>query len=264
MSWARVSQIWRSTSSERNVVRERPGDDATADDVEDRTAVDVSVTRRMFGHVRARRLVGILGRELPLHQVLVDGGSRSMAALQAVARTPCWEDVLPCEERRGPPEDLEPMSLTRSSRGAGPSRHVLRWRALDWPIRRRRPGGPSCGGRTRSCRDQTRSERSAPLSAGRARRRAFGTPAGPNGAWRPPLCDDSRLRADVRARRWGSLGQLPDLCRCGHPGRREAWNCRGAVFGSRWSIALQIGLLVAVCFLTFVTWRRFLDRSARP
>jgi len=36
------------------------------------------------------------------------------------------------------------------------------------------------------------------------------------------------------------------------------------VFGSPWSIALQIGLLVAVCFLPFVNWRRFLDRSARP
>jgi len=38
----------------------------------------------------------------------------------------------------------------------------------------------------------------------------------------------------------------------------------GQVFGSPWSIALQIGLLVAVCFLPFVNWRRFLDRSAKP
>ena len=38
----------------------------------------------------------------------------------------------------------------------------------------------------------------------------------------------------------------------------------GQVFGSPWSIALQIGLLVAVCFLPFVNWRRFLDGSAKP
>ncbi|HZM57945.1 MAG TPA: hypothetical protein VFC03_23300 [Acidimicrobiales bacterium] len=38
----------------------------------------------------------------------------------------------------------------------------------------------------------------------------------------------------------------------------------GQVFGSPWSIALQIGLLVAVCFLPFVNWRRFLGRTARP
>jgi len=38
----------------------------------------------------------------------------------------------------------------------------------------------------------------------------------------------------------------------------------GQVFGSPWSMALQIGLLVAVCFLPFVNWSRFLDRSAKP
>ena len=38
----------------------------------------------------------------------------------------------------------------------------------------------------------------------------------------------------------------------------------GQVFGSPWSIALQIGLLVAVCFLPFVNWRRFLGRTASP
>ena len=37
----------------------------------------------------------------------------------------------------------------------------------------------------------------------------------------------------------------------------------GQIFGSPWSIALQIVMLVAVCFLPFVNWRRFLDRSAK-
>ena len=37
----------------------------------------------------------------------------------------------------------------------------------------------------------------------------------------------------------------------------------GQIFGSPWSIALQIVLLAAVCFLPFVNWRRFLDRPAK-
>jgi membrane protein YqaA with SNARE-associated domain len=44
---------------------------------------------------------------------------------------------------------------------------------------------------------------------------------------------------------------------------RQLGEVVGRVFGSPWSIALQIGLLVAVCVLPFVNWRRFLDRSAR-
>jgi membrane protein YqaA with SNARE-associated domain len=37
----------------------------------------------------------------------------------------------------------------------------------------------------------------------------------------------------------------------------------GQIFGSPWSIALQVVLLAAVCFLPFVKWRRFLDRSSK-
>ena len=37
----------------------------------------------------------------------------------------------------------------------------------------------------------------------------------------------------------------------------------GQIFGSPWSIALQVVLLVAVCFLPFVHWRRFLDRQPK-
>ena len=37
----------------------------------------------------------------------------------------------------------------------------------------------------------------------------------------------------------------------------------GHLFGSPWSIALQVVLLVAVCFLPFVNWRRFLDRPPK-
>jgi hypothetical protein len=37
----------------------------------------------------------------------------------------------------------------------------------------------------------------------------------------------------------------------------------GQIFGSPWSIALQVVLLIAVCFLPFVNWRRFLDRSPK-
>ena len=44
---------------------------------------------------------------------------------------------------------------------------------------------------------------------------------------------------------------------------RQLGNVIGQVFGSPWSIALQVVLLVAVCFLPFVNWRRFLDRSPK-
>jgi uncharacterized membrane protein YdjX (TVP38/TMEM64 family) len=37
----------------------------------------------------------------------------------------------------------------------------------------------------------------------------------------------------------------------------------GQLFGSPWSIALQVVLLVAVCLLPLVNWRRFLDRPAK-
>jgi membrane protein YqaA with SNARE-associated domain len=38
----------------------------------------------------------------------------------------------------------------------------------------------------------------------------------------------------------------------------------GQLFGSPWAIALQVGLLAAVCLLPLVNWRRFLDRTAKP
>ena len=44
---------------------------------------------------------------------------------------------------------------------------------------------------------------------------------------------------------------------------KQLGNVVGQIFGSPWSIALQVGLLVAVCFLPFVNWRRFLDRSPK-
>ena len=40
-------------------------------------------------------------------------------------------------------------------------------------------------------------------------------------------------------------------------------NILGKVFGSPWSIALQVLLLVAVCVLPFLNWRRFLGEPAR-
>jgi membrane protein YqaA with SNARE-associated domain len=44
---------------------------------------------------------------------------------------------------------------------------------------------------------------------------------------------------------------------------RQLGNVIGQIFGSPWSIALQIVLIVAVCFLPFVNWRRFLDRKPK-
>ena len=40
-------------------------------------------------------------------------------------------------------------------------------------------------------------------------------------------------------------------------------NILGKVFGSPWSIALQVVLLAAVCVLPFLNWRRFLGEPAR-
>ena len=45
---------------------------------------------------------------------------------------------------------------------------------------------------------------------------------------------------------------------------KQLGNVLGQLFGSPWSIALQVGLLVAVCLLPLVNWRRFLDRTAKP
>ena len=42
---------------------------------------------------------------------------------------------------------------------------------------------------------------------------------------------------------------------------KQLGNVLGQVFGSPWSIALQVFLLVAVCLLPLVNWRRLLDRS---
>ena len=44
---------------------------------------------------------------------------------------------------------------------------------------------------------------------------------------------------------------------------KQLGNVIGQALGSPWSIALQVVLLVAVCLLPFVNWRRFLDRSPR-
>lgn len=38
----------------------------------------------------------------------------------------------------------------------------------------------------------------------------------------------------------------------------------GRAFGSPWSIALQLGLLVAVCVLPLIDWKRIFDRSSSP
>ncbi len=44
---------------------------------------------------------------------------------------------------------------------------------------------------------------------------------------------------------------------------KQLGNVVGQIFGSPWSIALQVLLLVAVCILPLVNWRRFLDRSPK-
>ncbi|HVA07361.1 MAG TPA: hypothetical protein VNG12_11535 [Acidimicrobiales bacterium] len=44
---------------------------------------------------------------------------------------------------------------------------------------------------------------------------------------------------------------------------KQLGNVIGQIFGSPWSIALQVVFLAAVCFLPFVNWRRFLDRSPK-
>ena len=45
---------------------------------------------------------------------------------------------------------------------------------------------------------------------------------------------------------------------------KQLGNVLGQIFGSPWAIALQVGLLVAVCLLPLVNWRRFLDRTTKP
>lgn len=45
---------------------------------------------------------------------------------------------------------------------------------------------------------------------------------------------------------------------------RQLGTVLSQVFGSPWSIALQVLLLVAVCVLPFINWRRLLDRHANP
>jgi hypothetical protein len=52
------------------------------------------------------------------------------------------------------------------------------------------------------------------------------------------------------------------LCTCGTDARASASRRRRGQRNS--AIALQIGLLVAVCFLPFVNWRRYLGRTAGP
>ncbi|MBF6555043.1 MAG: hypothetical protein IVW52_02605 [Acidimicrobiales bacterium] len=44
---------------------------------------------------------------------------------------------------------------------------------------------------------------------------------------------------------------------------KQLGNVVGQIFGSPWSISLEVVLLVAVCILPFVNWRRFLDRSPK-
>jgi membrane protein YqaA with SNARE-associated domain len=44
---------------------------------------------------------------------------------------------------------------------------------------------------------------------------------------------------------------------------KQLGNVVRQIFGSPWSIALQVGLLVAVCLLPLVKWRRFLDRPPK-
>ena len=44
---------------------------------------------------------------------------------------------------------------------------------------------------------------------------------------------------------------------------KQLGSVMGQIFGSPWSIALQVVLLVAVCILPFINWRRFLDRSPK-
>ena len=42
---------------------------------------------------------------------------------------------------------------------------------------------------------------------------------------------------------------------------KQFGNVIGHIFGSPWSIAIQLVLLAAVCLLPFVNWQRFLNRS---
>jgi hypothetical protein len=42
---------------------------------------------------------------------------------------------------------------------------------------------------------------------------------------------------------------------------RQFGNVIGQIFGSPWSIAIQVVLLMGVCVLPFLNWRRFLPQS---
>jgi membrane protein YqaA with SNARE-associated domain len=44
---------------------------------------------------------------------------------------------------------------------------------------------------------------------------------------------------------------------------KQFGNVVGQIFGSPWSIALQVVLLVATCLLPLVNWRRFVDRTQK-
>jgi membrane protein YqaA with SNARE-associated domain len=44
---------------------------------------------------------------------------------------------------------------------------------------------------------------------------------------------------------------------------KQFGNVVGQIFGSPWSIALQVVLLVATCLLPLVNWRRFVDRTPK-
>jgi membrane protein YqaA with SNARE-associated domain len=44
---------------------------------------------------------------------------------------------------------------------------------------------------------------------------------------------------------------------------KQLGNVVGQIFGSPWSIALQVVLLVATCLLPLVNWRRFVDRTQK-
>ena len=67
-----------------DVIGDGPPDDAPAEHIEDGTAVDLAVPRRMLRDVDDPELVGSLGYELPLHEIVVDGRSGPSSALPAM------------------------------------------------------------------------------------------------------------------------------------------------------------------------------------
>jgi len=44
---------------------------------------------------------------------------------------------------------------------------------------------------------------------------------------------------------------------------KQLSNVVGQIFGSPWSVALQVALLLVVCLLPFIRWQRFLDRPPK-